>query len=859
MKGKWYRSRPAKWILIGVSHVLTVLLVISLVWVANCPDSLERVFESKTLDYEETSAFGMEMLWDSVEIFEQNRIKNNFETDGEYDGSKLVDLKEYTDKETVSGENKNGLCYTLEELLAWGDAFTSGEIECTDMSDGMRDPIVVCQKKDGTYDYYYFSELQKKIDDGAIRFLADTEEMTSYDVLQELQAGDWYENSENTNKYLVMDEKGQVLYVNYWNYDGSWIEEMYAPDGADSLLEIVNTDERWNGKLQEAYVMIESTLNKIVEEKDKYDENMDAYAEGNTNLSYLYVDHQKKTIDTNCTEYTKYEDLDTYVAAMKKSGKYVLVMPKLKDFESNIEEADPNVWKEHMEAYMPEQEDYLYLVSVDTEYPIQDQYYSASLNYDMTSGKVVPFFVIGVASAVGLLVILIWLTIVAGRSVENEEIELNRFDRVKTEIGAALVVAVWGCLLAVLGSALDSFAMREAGNTGSYGGMYIYWTSPYVWICVCAIAAVTCSAFLIGWLSLVRRIKAKTLWENSILRWMLRAIRNGASWMIAYVPSRWKKLLLFAVFLLTQWLMMTREAVLVLIGLAAQVAAAVYLVRQEFGQKQIRDGVKKIAEGEVDYKIPTEELKGDAKETAEQINKIGEGLDAALDEILKNERLKTDLITNVSHDIKTPLTSIINYIDLLKRENFEDPKVREYLDVLEAKAQRLKTLTEDVVEASKVSSGNVNLQYMNLDLAEMIQQTSGEFSEKFEKRNLHEVLSLPKEPAIIRADSQRMWRVIENIYNNAAKYAMEGTRIYADLKVEEKTVVFSLKNISEQQLNISADELTERFVRGDLSRSTEGSGLGLSIAKNITELMHGTFEIYLDGDLFRVTITMPRE
>ena len=172
---------------------------------------------------------------------------------------------------------------------------------------------------------------------------------------------------------------------------------------------------------------------------------------------------------------------------------------------------------------------------------------------------------------------------------------------------------------------------------------------------------------------------------------------------------------------------------------------------------------------------------------------------------------------NVSHDIKTPLTSIINYIDLMKRENIQDPKIQSYLEVLEAKAQRLKTLTEDVVEASKVSSGNVVLNCMKLNLTEMIQQTSGEFVEKFEKRDLKEILNLPEEPAYVWADGRRTWRILENIYNNAAKYALEGSRIYADLKLTETEVVFSLKNVSEQPLNISSDELTERFIRGDVS------------------------------------------
>ena len=292
----------------------------------------------------------------------------------------------------------------------------------------------------------------------------------------------------------------------------------------------------------------------------------------------------------------------------------------------------------------------------------------------------------------------------------------------------------------------------------------------------------------------------------------------------------------------------------VVLAIVMEAMAFVYILNFAIGRKKIRKGIERISTGDVDYKINLEHLYGQQLELAEMVNNIGDGLQAAVEKSMKSERLKTDLITNVSHDIKTPLNSIINYIDLLKRENFADPKVQGYLDVLEAKAQRLKTLTEDVVEASKVSSGNITLEKMKINLVEMIQQTSGEFEEKFKKRGLKEVLNLPEEDAVIYVDGRRMWRVLENIYNNAAKYAMEGTRVYADLKVDKEQVIFSLKNISEQPLNIDAEELTERFIRGDISRNTEGSGLGLSIAKNLTEMQDGKFELYLDGDLFKVTI-----
>ena len=221
---------------------------------------------------------------------------------------------------------------------------------------------------------------------------------------------------------------------------------------------------------------------------------------------------------------------------------------------------------------------------------------------------------------------------------------------------------------------------------------------------------------------------------------------------------------------------------------------------------------------------------------------------------MKNERMKTELITNVSHDIKTPLTSIINYIDLLKREHPTDPKICGDLDILEEKAQRLKNLTEDVVEASKASTGNISLEMADLNFVELVHQVIGEFEEKFREKNLTLMVHFEDEEAIICADGRRLWRVLENVFGNVAKYAMENTRVYAEMKVEKPAVTFSLKNISAQPLNISADELTERFIRGDVSRNTEGSGLGLSIAKSLTELQGGEFRLYLDGDLFKVTI-----
>ena len=265
-----------------------------------------------------------------------------------------------------------------------------------------------------------------------------------------------------------------------------------------------------------------------------------------------------------------------------------------------------------------------------------------------------------------------------------------------------------------------------------------------------------------------------------------------------------------------------------------------------------------ISEGALDTTLNVNEFHGQQKKVAEAVNHIRQGLMSSVNESLKNEKLKADLITNVSHDIKTPLTSIVNYVDLLKRENLENENAKYYIHVLEEKSQRLKQLTEDLVETSKITSGNVKLNMQKLDLVELLYQTGGEFNERFESRNLTIVTKIPSEQIFIYADGRQLYRSIENLYTNAAKYALENTRVYVELEKADKKAVFTIKNVSKNELDIVSNgnvDLTERFVRGERSRTTEGSGLGLSIAKNLTHLMGGKFEIKVDGDLFIATIT----
>lgn len=303
-----------------------------------------------------------------------------------------------------------------------------------------------------------------------------------------------------------------------------------------------------------------------------------------------------------------------------------------------------------------------------------------------------------------------------------------------------------------------------------------------------------------------------------------------------------------------------RGALAVMILFLYKIAVLGLLVWEAVQRQKLLDGVELLAAGEQESEIP-EIVAGSFslgnKRMAEAVNNLGMGLRTALQEQMKSERMKAALITNVSHDLKTPLTSIINYIDLMKREEPDDPKIREYLQVLDQKSQRLKQLTEDLVEASRASSGNVVLDMTRIDLKELLMQTSGEFEERFAAKGLTLVADYPQDPLYVEADGRKLWRIIENLYRNVEKYALPRTRVYLELKETGELAVMSMKNISEQPLNISAEELTERFIRGDESRSTEGSGLGLSIAKDLAELQKGTFEVQLDGDLFKVVITFP--
>jgi signal transduction histidine kinase len=270
-------------------------------------------------------------------------------------------------------------------------------------------------------------------------------------------------------------------------------------------------------------------------------------------------------------------------------------------------------------------------------------------------------------------------------------------------------------------------------------------------------------------------------------------------------------------------------------------------------------GSARISEGDLENKIPYSTLGSEYKELAVNLNHVSDGMQSALQKQLKSERMKTELITNVSHDIKTPLTNIINYVDLLKNEHTDSEKSKEYLQVLDKQSSRLKKLIEDLIETSKAASGNISTNPLSTNLGILPTQSVGEYKDRLEASRLEVLVTLPQADLYAYCDPRLTWRAFDNLLSNVGKYSMAGTRVYISAEETEKAARIIFKNISKDQLNVSPDELTERFVRGDRARNTEGSGLGLSIAKSLTELQQGSLEIAVDGDMFKATVRLPKE
>ncbi|MCQ2523091.1 MAG: HAMP domain-containing histidine kinase [Lachnospiraceae bacterium] len=368
-------------------------------------------------------------------------------------------------------------------------------------------------------------------------------------------------------------------------------------------------------------------------------------------------------------------------------------------------------------------------------------------------------------------------------------------------------------------------------------------------------------------MSFAVRIKLGKWWDGTFL---YRCIIKPLTWLFKYmfsafgkIPIVWKTTIIVVTYIILNCLITSHlniyfdtEAVVAWYVIQLLVIAPI-VISFSYQLKKLEIAGEELSKGDLDYKIDTKGLRWEIKKHAENLNSIGDGMGQAVMERTKSDRMKTELISNVSHDIKTPLTSIINYTNLISREECDNPKIMEYTEVLHRNSERLKRLMEDIIEASKASTGNLDVNLEPCDASIIINQIVGEFEEKFETKGLTVIVKEPEESISIMADARRLWRVFDNLFNNIFKYAMPGTRVYVTLERISDRVVFILKNTSAVELDIDPDELMERFVRADASRNTEGNGLGLSIAKSLTELQKGTFRLSIDGDLFKAIISFP--
>lgn len=484
-----------------------------------------------------------------------------------------------------------------------------------------------------------------------------------------------------------------------------------------------------------------------------------------------------------------------------------------------------------------------------------------------------------ILTALGILFLAgtVFLCVFSGRFSREEDgaIHLNWFDRIWSEVQLALfccaataavmlaypMVEMWPGI-----KALPSLYVPVQENNYCFGP-----TNTTIFVLCIAGMTIAIALTIISLVAMVKKIKARKFWEKSLLGNIFKAIGNGIAAVVHAIKTtdnfllKYVGIMIGMVFLAMTWVGAVLDFILIFIFVPKKV--------RKF--QEIRKGVSEVKEGNLLYKISVDRDKNGAPDTeldmlAEDLNCISDASEAAIQNELKTQRMKTDLISNVSHDLKTPLTSMVSYIDLLKKEGLESPNAPGYLKILDEKTERLKVLTEELFDAAKASSGAIPVNKEAIDLGSLVSQSLAEMGRKLSTRGLEVIVTNaciaanagegseaetsggPK----VMADGQLLWRVIENLLGNVSKYALENSRVYVNISRKNSGVLLEVKNISKDALNISEAELMERFTRGDASRNTEGSGLGLAIAKDLVRLMDGIFEITIDGDLFKASVLL---
>ncbi len=625
------------------------------------------------------------------------------------------------------------------------------------------------------------------------------------------------------------------LYDRYLTVDGKELEA-YASTNEEYKTLVMN---------------LQIAASELFQNYTEYTKYQKKYADGNTNIifCYAFTEDGKTSYYTNAATSFKGLNADDITSLFAKYNRFISYNPDKMQISTNTDLNAQDMRTILTQYAYSFQDDSRIWIGLHDNYAYEDVIQRAYAAYN----EPVPYFVIWFVGAILSFVVFI-LSLVYMTKIEVA-IEFEGKKAIRMEKSRKIFMEVYLLLWAV-GILGILFVLKEISPYLSGNKENIYTLAYALGGIVFLFHILFSQLYLCG----IRKIKGGKIYKDSLLYLLIIKLKKGL--METYdngsmVSRTWLPYLLFLALNLVLVLWDLKGIILAFL-FDMVIGAWLYVNVKE--RDHIVQGIEKIKGGDFAYKVPTEHLHGDNLILAKSVNSIGASIHQAVETSMKDEKMKADLITNVSHDIKTPLTSIINYVDLIKRENITDEKIKGYVQVLDMKSQRLKQLTDDLVEASKISSGNISIQYERINFVEFIHQVFGEFAEKFEDKNLTMVEKLPAVPIYIKVDSRHLFRVIENLYNNISKYALEGTRVYLTMDewVEENTskkkVAFSVKNISAQPLNVSAEELTERFVQGDESRRSEGSGLGLSIAKNLTKSMNGEFELQLDGDLFKAIL-----
>ena len=818
-----------------VATVVLIVIVLSCSYVAvdtlNGTEAYSLIGLEKKDSFEESKVFNR-LLGNSVsDLIRYGVIRGQLETDGKFDAKKEVDVTAFADRYNGMQSEYITARYYLDDLIRWAQT-------------GF------------TYENVYMSG--EEVDN----FLNRSRTVTRVNLNDYSGGTVSYLNSDFSSAVTVVDVSGNLLdegIIDRDPSDANIMNNKYHTVDGKNIEDYVSS---W-----EEYYELCSNVQKAAEDlNDNYSEYLkyrDYYDLGDSNVVYFI----RRTIgkDTQVFSNIKLNSEDISELKdelMNQCNKYVYYDSKNMQYETNtqIEESTLRYILNGCDYFYPK--DTQIMIGICSNYNVKDCFYQAKRGFSNYVPYVWQYLIGAVICGVIYLFLLVILTIHEGRVKRKDTgevtIRLHSEDRIPTEI---MLLAAGVFLGGLFYAGLHAFQLLWQMSDGRFLIIFIGMYSLLISL-----------LFSFFYYSFVRKIKANVILKESLVYRLYGFLKKWITYVYDHsgiILRVWMPFSLFALLNIAGGVFMTylqyygTTIVLVFVLLLAIDGAAGYvLYRSALARRDILEGIGLIRDGDLSHKVKEEGMHGDDLLLACAVNSIGDSVRTAVETSMKDERLKADLITNVSHDIKTPLTSIINYVDLIKRENVQEPKIKEYIEVLDAKSQRLKQLTDDLVEASKISSGNIVLQWEKINLIELLNQTIGEFSEKFEEKALHTVLNTPKGSVTIEADSRRIWRVIENLFNNICKYALAGTRVYIDMEFlqnngEAQQVQLSIKNISAQPLKVNPEDLTERFIRGDESRTTEGRGLGLSIAKNLTEALKGKFEIVMDGDLFKVNLVFP--